>query len=139
MRRILVLVVLAVGLPAVGLLGAGVSPAAASVGRACPADASGFVMYQIHGSPGDPAPAPGAEPLWDILVAGAEQEGLTVEGLADSLGLDVNGLYNFALGGWLGLDKNGDRNVCVRKFPQQSQGQPAYLFNFIDNNASVSR
>jgi hypothetical protein len=135
MRR--ALVVLAGGLLAVGLLGA--SPAAGSVGRACPADPSGFVMYPIHGSLGDPAPAPGAEPLWDILVAGAEQEGLTVEELADSFGLDVNGLYNLALGGWIESDKNGDQNVCVREFPQQNQGWPAYFFTFIDNNARVSR
>jgi hypothetical protein len=130
-------VVLAGGLLAVGLLAAVASPAAGSVGRTCPADQSGSVMYPIHGSLGDPAPTPGAEPLWDILVAGTEQEGITVEELADSLGLDVNGLYNLALGGWVESDKNGDRNVCVKEFPQQNQGWPAYFFHFHDNNASV--
>src|SRR6185295_11819819 len=104
---------------------------------ACPADPSGRVMYPIHGSLGDPAPAPGAEPLWDIAVAGAQEEGLTLEQLAASFGLDVNGLYNFALGGWLETDKNGDHNVCVKEFPQQNQGQPAYFFNFKDNNTRV--
>ena len=51
----------------------------------------------------------------------------------------MNGLYNLALGGWLHWDKNGDRNVCVKEFPQQSQGKAAYFFNFIDNNASGRR
>jgi hypothetical protein len=130
-------VVLVSGFLAVGLLAAVASPAAGSAGLACPADPSGRVMYPIHGTLGDPAPAPGAEPLWDIALAGAEEEGLTVEELAESFGLDVNGLYTFALGGWLESDKNGDRNVCVKEFPPQNQGQPAYFFNFKDNNTNV--
>jgi hypothetical protein len=137
MRR--TLIVFAGGLLAVGLLGAGAGSAAGSVGRSCPADPSGFVMYPIHGSLGDPAPGPGAEPLWDILVAGAEEEGLTVEELAASFELDVDGLYNLALGGWLDSDKNGDSNVCVKEFPPQNQGWPAYFFIFVDNKARVPR
>jgi hypothetical protein len=129
MRRIFVVVTVA------ALSALGITPAFAA---GCPSKASGFVPYPIHGSLGDPAPAPGVEPLWDSLVAGAGEEGVTVEELAASLGLDVNGLYNFALAGWLGFDKNGDRTVCVRPFPDESQGKPAYFFNFIDNNAAAS-
>jgi hypothetical protein len=128
MRRLLVVLV-------VGLVVGGPGATAASAGGECPPEASGFVRYPIVGSIGDPAPITGAEPLWDILVDGATAEGLTVAELAASIGLDVDGLYNFVLGGWLRIDKNGDRNVCVRPFPEQGS-KPAFIFNFIDNNAA---
>jgi hypothetical protein len=130
-RRIIIVVVVTVA--AFSTLG--MTPASAA---GCPSKASGFVPYPIHGSLGDPAPASSVEPLWDIVVAGAAEEGLTVEELAASLGLDVNGLYDFALAAWFGIDKNGDRTVCVRPFPEESQGKLAYFFNFIDNNAAAS-
>lgn len=114
----------------------GVVAAGAAPTKGCPNDSSNFAAYEIHGTPGDPAPEPGAEPLWDQVVAGAASEGLTIEQLAASLDLDVDGLYNLALEGWLGWDKNGDSVVCVKPFPDHDNGQPDYFANFVDNNAA---
>jgi hypothetical protein len=110
--------------------------AEAAPAKGCPNENSGFAAYPINGSLGDPAPAAGVEPLWDQVVAGAEQEGLTIQELAASLNLDVDGLYGFALSGWLGLDKNGDGVLCNKPFAEQGKGRAAYLLNFIDNNAA---
>lgn len=130
MRRIVIVVTLATLSSVIGM--------ATASAAGCPSEASGFVPYQIHGSAGDPAPAPGFEPLWDLLVVGAAQEGLTLSELAASIGLDVDGLYNFVLGGWFRIDMNSDRTVCVKPFSAESQGKPAYIFNFIDNNAQAT-
>lgn len=130
MRRINVVVTLAVLTSALSM-----APASAA---GCPSKASRFASYPINGSIGDPAPAPGVEPLWDLIIAGGAQEGFTVEELAASIGLDVDGLYSFVLAAWSGLDKNGDRTVCLKPFPEQGRGMPAYFFNGIDNNAAAA-
>ena len=42
----------------------------------------------------------------------------------------------FVLGGWTGWDRNGDSHVCVKDFPN-TNGLPAFIRNFTDNNAKV--
>ncbi len=115
-----------------------VAPASAAPG-ACPRSTSGFVMYPIVGSPGDPAPAPGEDPLWDLLKEGAAEEGLTVEDFVELEGLPgLDEFYALVVGGWLGWDLNSDTIVCVKRFPPHQQGAPAYAWNIIDNNAQIS-
>jgi isocitrate lyase len=58
------------------------------------------------------------------------------EELAASIGLTVDELYTFVLQGWFRWDKNADRKICVKKFPEQG-GTPAYIWNVIDNKARV--
>jgi len=132
MRRS-ILVLLAVSLMFVAL------PAhAAPTPGGCPPAASGFVLYSINGEVGDPAPAPGVEPLWDVTVVapfievfGSLQAGIETLGFADA-----DELYSFVIGGWLRFDHNGDSKVCVQDFPN-TNGLPAFIWNFIDNNAKV--
>jgi hypothetical protein len=113
------------------------SPASAAPGT-CPPAASGFRIYPVVGSVGDPAPDPGNDPLWDLLASSAAEEGLTLQDLVELSGsADLKGLYAFVIGGWLHVDKNGDRMVCVQRFPDNQQGKPAFFWNLIDNNAQV--
>jgi hypothetical protein len=111
---------------------------AASTPGGCPPEASGFVLYPINGEVGDPAPAPGVEPLWDVTVVapfievfGSLQAGIDALGFADA-----DDLYAFVIGGWLRFDHNGDSKVCVQDFPN-TNGLPAYIWNFVDNNAKA--
>jgi hypothetical protein len=111
---------------------------AASAPGGCPPAASGFVLYPINGEVGDPAPAPGVEPLWDVTVVapfievfGSLQAGIDALGFADA-----DDLYAFVIGGWLRFDHNGDSKVCVQDFPN-TNGLPAFIWNFVDNNAKV--
>ena len=125
----------------IATLGAIVFPfggiASAAPGR-CPPAVSGFRLYPVVGSVGDPAPDPGDDPLWDLLASSAAEEGLTLQDLVVLSGSGtLDGLYAFVIGGWLHVDKNGDRMVCVQRFPENQQGKPAFFWNFIDNNAQV--
>jgi hypothetical protein len=114
--------------------GSAVSAAAGT----CPPAVSGFTAYPVAGSVGDPAPDPGEDPLWDLLAASAAEEGLTLQDLVALSGSgSLDGLYAFVVGGWLGLDRNGDRMICVQRFPSHQQGVPAFIWNGIDNNAQV--
>jgi hypothetical protein len=125
----------------VAMLGAIVFPSAGVASAApgtCPPGASGFLAYPVVGSVGDPAPAPGVDPLWDLLASSAAEEGLTLQDLVVLSGSGtLDGLYAFVLGGWLGVDKNADRMICVQRFPSHQQGHPAFIWNAIDNNAQV--
>jgi hypothetical protein len=104
----------------------------------CPPEATGFQVYRVVGSIGDPAPAPGTDPLWDLLASSAAEEELTLQDLVTLSGsVDLAGLYAFVVGGWLRWDRNGDRMVCVQRFPSNQQGKPAFFWNLIDNNAQV--
>jgi hypothetical protein len=104
----------------------------------CPPAVSGFTAYPVVGSVGDPAPDPGEDPLWDLLASSAVEEGLTLEDLVELIGADtLDGMYALIVGGWLGLDRNGDRMICVARFPSHQQGVPAFIWNGIDNNAQV--
>jgi hypothetical protein len=90
------------------------------------------------GSVGDPAPDAGDDPLWDLLASSAAEEGLTLQDLVELSGSGtLDGLYAFVVGGWLGVDRNGDRMVCVQRFPSNQQGHPAFIWNLIDNDAQV--
>ncbi|HSL10144.1 MAG TPA: hypothetical protein VLA82_02370 [Actinomycetota bacterium] len=112
--------------------------ATAASPRSCPHAASGFTAYEVVGSVGDPAPAPGEDPLWDLLIATAAEEGLTLTDLLPLAGVDtLDELYAFVVAGWQGWDKNADDVVCVKLFPSHDQGTPAFVWNFIDNNANV--
>ena len=104
---------------------AALSAPTASAEQACPVHASGWQLYPIVGDIGDPAPAPGEEPLWDTFVAAVAAEGLTVESLAEQLGFaDVDELYSFVLVEFVSVDANANRHVCVKPFPEPSQGFP---------------
>ena len=106
----------------------------AAADTACPVAASGWRLYPIVGTIGDPVPAPGEEPLWDVFVDAVGSEGLTVEELAESLGFeDADALYAFVLSEVLGVDANENRQVCVRPFPDENQAYPAWVHNFIDD------
>ena len=72
------------------LTSASVASAAPSGG--CPPRVSGFSLYEFHGEPGDPVPAPGEDPLWDLEVAGALEEGFSSieEGLRRPAGPERN-------------------------------------------------
>jgi hypothetical protein len=112
-------------------------PASAAPGG-CPRSASGFVRYDVVGTPGDPAPAPGEDPLWDLLAESAAEEGFTLEDFVVLEGLPgLDEFYALVVGGWLGWDTNGDAVVCVKRFPAHQQGAPAYAWNIIDNNAQI--
>ena len=112
--------------------------ASAAPPTSCPHAASGFEAYEVVGSVGDPAPAPGEDPLWDLVASTAAEEGLTVTDLVEIAGVEtIDDLYAFVVGGWQGFDKNDDDVVCVQLFPSHDQGTPAYVWNFIDNNARV--
>jgi hypothetical protein len=85
----------------------------------CPPEVSDFVLYPINGEVGDPAPAPGAEPLWESTVVApfVELFGSLEAGL-DALGFaNADELYSVVLGGWLSWDKNGDSQVCTQDMP----------------------
>jgi hypothetical protein len=120
---------------AIVLPSAGVASAAPGT---CPPEASGFSAYPVVGSVGDPAPDAGDDPLWDLLASSAAEEGLTLQDLVELSGSGtLDGLYAFVVGGWLGWDRNGDRMICVQRFPSHQRGTPAFIWNVIDNNAQV--
>jgi hypothetical protein len=115
-----------------------VSAPVASADTSCPAGPSDWLLYPIVGELGDPAPAPGVDPLWDIFVAAVADEGLTVEELADMLGFaDVDALYSFVVSELLSVDLNENRQLCVKPFPEPS-GHPAWVHNFIDDRVRAS-
>jgi hypothetical protein len=108
-------------------------------GGTCPASVSQFEAWPITGAVGDPAPRPGEEPIWDEFVRRLQLEGYdSAQEFADAFGYaSVDALYTEVLGAWLGIDKNGDRVVCIKAFPPHQKGQPAYNGNFVDDVASV--
>jgi hypothetical protein len=113
--------------------------ASATSSGTCPRAASGFESYEVVGTVGDPAPAPGEDLLWDLLASTATEEGLTLTDLLAVAGFEtLDELYANVVGGWHALDKNDDDVVCVKLFPSHDQGTPAYIWNFIDNNARVT-
>jgi hypothetical protein len=123
---------------AVAVLVVPIGGVASAAPGTCPPAASGFLAYPVVGTAGDPAPDPGDDPLWDLLASSAAEEGLTLQDLVTLSGSGtLDGLYAFVVGGWLGVDGNGDRMVCVQRFPAHQQGKPAFIWNFIDNNAQV--
>ncbi len=104
----------------------------------CPAAASGFKAFPVDldWELGDPLPAPGADPWWDMTLAGFAAEGLTPEQAAALVGVSsVEELYALVLAGLRGLDRNGDGEICGKPFPAHQQGMAAFFFNAIDNNA----
>jgi hypothetical protein len=134
MRRYLVTVMMVVVAAPVVLA----STASARPTGTCPPEVSGFTLYEFQGEPGDPVPAPGEEPLWDLEVAGAFEEGFTsIEEWAAASGRTGQDLYAALIEFLLVIDMNADRAVCVQRFPTQQEGIPAWLFNTIDNQAQV--
>ena len=129
------------GLLVIATLGAIVFPfggLASAASGACPPTGSGFVAYPVVGSAGEPAPDPGDDPLWDLLASSAAEEGLTLQDLVVLSGSGtLDGLYALVVGGWLRWDRNGDRTICIQRFPSHQQGTPAFIWNAIDNNAQV--
>ena len=105
----------------------------------CPPTTSGWTLYPIVGQPGDPAPQPGIEPLWDIAEEGVLAEGYTsLEDFVEQVGpidgfASVDELYTLALEGWMNFDVNDDSAVCVRSLPPSQDTYPAYIFLFNDN------
>ena len=113
------------------------APSGSAALRTCPAKPAGFVLYEIVGTPGDPAPQPGEDALWDRFVADAVTAFGSLDALMDAFGFETDAdLYAFLLEGWLGWDKNADDHICVQDFPDTS-GTPAYIWNGIDNFARV--
>ena len=115
------------------------SGSASAAPGSCPRSTSGFVRYEVVGSPGDSAPAAGEDALWDLLVETAALEGFTVEDFVEIEGLaSLDEFYALVVTGWLGWDKNGDAMICVKRFPPHQQGAPAFAWNIIDNNAQIA-
>lgn len=114
------------------------SGVASAASGTCPPTASGFTAYPVVGSVGDPAPTLGVDPLWDLVASSAAEEGLTLEDLVDYVAADsLDELYAFVVAGWLGVDTNGDRMICVQRFPRSTKNHPAFIWNVIDNKAHV--
>ena len=106
--------------------------------RTCPASPSGWLPFEILGAPGDPAPSPGDDPIWDHTEDLAAIEGLTMQDLAAVFGLpDEDALYANLLGFMIGADHNSDGTICIKGFPLQQDRYPAYIFGGQDNNARV--
>jgi hypothetical protein len=137
MRRVITLI-----LCSFVLLSLYAGPAASDEERGCPPEASGFVLYPINDPDwmiGDPLPAPGEEPIWDITVAGTLEVFPSLEEAAEAFGFaSVDELYEFALAGWLSVDTNADSSVCIQDFPV-TPGLPPYVFNFVDNHTRVPK
>ncbi len=133
MRRFILFLVVA-SLPLVGA-----APALAGPPGGCPPSVSGFVMYPFYGQLGDPAPTtPGVEPLWDVTIVGPFTEVFgSLEAGLDAFGFEsADDLYAIVLGEWLTIDKNGDRNICLKDMPD-TPGSPPWVFNAVDNNAKL--
>ena len=114
-----------------------VVPSGASALRTCPPRPSGFVLYDIVGTPGDPAPDPGEDALWDRFVTDAITAFGSLEAALEAFGFETEAdLYAFLLEGWRGWDKNADDHICIQDFPD-TPGTPAYIWNGIDNSAKV--
>jgi hypothetical protein len=125
------------GLVAALALVPGVALAARPV-ASCPADTSGYVPVD-------------QQVWWDRTVAGFEAEGIHVyiggnpangftaefDAFAAEAGFgSAQGLYNFVwIEQWAGIDKNGDRIVCMKDRPH-TPGNPAYFFNGVDNTSN---
>jgi hypothetical protein len=111
---------------------------ASATERGCPPTRSGFVLYEFFGQAGDPAPALGAEPLWDdtIVEPFTEVFGSLEAGL-EAFGFEsADELYAILLAEWLAIDKNGDSSLCQLDLPN-TPGHPAWVFNAIDDNAKA--
>jgi hypothetical protein len=116
-----------------------VSTASARPTGTCPPEVSGFTLYEFHGDPGDPLPAPGEEPIWDLEVSGAFEEGFTsIEEWAASSDRTAEEVYAALVEFLLLVDMNLDRSVCIQHHPPQQEGLEAWLFNTIDNQAQVA-
>ena len=119
------------------LVGSAVPALAVTPNAGCPTGASDFVVVDQQG-------------WWDATVAGFETEGITVyvdgnpangftaefDAFAVSSGFaDGQALYDYIWGPqWQRIDRNGDLLVCMKGYPH-TPGNPAYLFNGIDNSA----
>lgn len=108
---------------------------AAAPDRGCAAASSGFTTFEVDLISGD-----GIDPTnawWVQTVAGLVAEGFaTVDEAAAAFGVaDAEALYELVMAGLRGLDRNGDGLFCAKPFPATVNGQPAYAFNAVDNNA----
>jgi len=104
----------------------------------CPDESSGFVTVDQQG-------------WWDNTVAGFVAEGIPVyiggdpangfteefEDFAMAFGFaDAQAFYDYIWGPqWQRIDRNDDLLVCMKPYPL-TPGNPAYLFNGIDNTAN---
>lgn len=106
---------------------------------ATPAEAAG----PVGSCPGDQwtattLPASGADTsslLWQLTLAGMEQEFGSVAAGLEAFGLDsLDALAADITAGALTFDKNGDGVLCLKDQPD-TPGFPAYLFNGTDNTS----
>lgn len=112
--------------------------AAAPPDKTCPGGESGFNAYGFltDWELGDGVPAPGVDEWWDLTVAGLAAEGLTPDTAAPLFGFaSAEELYAAINANLHGLDKNDDGSICAKPFPDHQNGQLAFIFNAIDNNA----
>ena len=119
------------------VLGTAVPALGAGPNDSCPASPAGFETVDPDG-------------WWENSLEGFEAEGIAVyvggdpangftaefDEFATALGFaDGQALYEFIVGPqWDTLDQNGDGYVCMKPYPH-TPGNPAYLFNGIDNSA----
>ena len=133
MRRMLASFVLALS-----LLGVVAGPISAQPDKGCAADESGFapVALNFTWQHGDPVPAQGVDPWWDLLVAAFADEGQTPESIAAALGLGgVADLCEYVVTRTRLVDKNGDGWICWKAYPDEQQATGHY-YNLSDGNAA---
>jgi hypothetical protein len=120
------------------LVGGSIGVATAAPSKGCPDDAAGFspVALDFTWQHGDPVPAPGVDPWWDLLVAAFADEGQTPESIAAALGLgSVADLYEYVVTQTRPVDKNGDGWICWKAYPDEQQAGGHY-YNLADGNAA---
>lgn len=116
----------------------GTAQAAEATAAGCPSDKWTVSMFPLNWEVGHPTDPSGENVLLQIGIAGMTEEFGSLEA-----GLEVFGFETFEefYAGAVDpafnkVDQNDDGVLCVKPFPEQGQGQPAYNANAIDNHAA---
>jgi hypothetical protein len=127
----------------VAILGAtslpvGTAQAAEATAAGCPSEKWIVSAFPLNWEPGDPTDPSGDNLLLQIGIAGLIEEFGSVEAGLEAFGFETfEEFYAAAVDpAFNKIDQNNDGLLCVKPFPEQGQGQPAYNANAIDNHAA---
>lgn len=116
----------------------GTSQAADSTAVGCPSEKWMVSVFPLGWQSGDVMDPTGDNLLLQIAITGFIEEFGSLEAGLESFGFDtLEELYAAAIDpAFNKVDQNDDGVLCVKRFPEQGQGQPAYFANAIDNHAA---
>lgn len=117
----------------------GSAQAADATAAGCPSAKWMVSVFPLNWEPGDPTDPTGDNLLLQIGITGTIEEFGSLEAGLEAFGFETfTEFYAAAVDPAMNkVDQNDDGVLCVKPFPEQSQGKAAYLANAIDNHAAA--